>query len=74
MKYINNTLIILCILFISCNIKITGNHLSYMKFRNYVLRTLMSKEYIDFKGVTKYEFCKKLGFSNKFLDIFLINN
>lgn len=26
------------------------------------------KEYLDFKGVTKYEFCKKLGFSNKFLD------
>lgn len=26
------------------------------------------KEYIDFKGITKYEFCKKLGFSNKFLD------
>lgn len=26
------------------------------------------KEYIDFKGITKYKFCQELGFSNKFLD------
>lgn len=26
------------------------------------------KEYIDFKGITKYQFNKNLGFSNKFLD------
>lgn len=26
------------------------------------------KEFIEYKGVSKYEFCKKLGFSNKFLD------
>lgn len=55
MKCINNTLIILCILFISCNIQITGNHLSYMKFRNYVLRTLMSKEYINFKKMLEVQ-------------------
>lgn len=26
------------------------------------------KQFIDYKGITKYKFCKKLGFSNKFLD------
>lgn len=26
------------------------------------------KEYLDFKGITKYKFCNDLGFSNKFLD------
>lgn len=26
------------------------------------------REYLDFKGVTKYKFCNELGFSNKFLD------
>ncbi|MCV9934510.1 S24 family peptidase [Flavobacterium sp. LS1R47] len=26
------------------------------------------KEYLDFKGVSKYKFCQDLGFSNKFLD------
>lgn len=26
------------------------------------------KEFIDFKGITKYRFCQMLGFSNKFLD------
>ncbi|MGR3790075.1 hypothetical protein BWK60_12840 [Flavobacterium covae] len=26
------------------------------------------KQYIDFKGISKYKFCKDLGFSNKFLD------
>jgi phage repressor protein C with HTH and peptisase S24 domain len=25
-------------------------------------------EFIDYKGITKYKFCKNLGFSNKFLD------
>jgi hypothetical protein len=24
--------------------------------------------YLDFKGISKYKFCKELGFSNKFLD------
>lgn len=26
------------------------------------------KQYIDYKGISKYKFCKDLGFSNKFLD------
>ncbi|WP_230716855.1 S24 family peptidase [Flavobacterium sp. JAS] len=26
------------------------------------------KEYLDYKGITKYKFCNDLGFSNKFLD------
>ena len=26
------------------------------------------REYLDFKGITKYKFCNDLGFSNKFLD------
>jgi phage repressor protein C with HTH and peptisase S24 domain len=26
------------------------------------------REYLDYKGVTKYKFCNDLGFSNKFLD------
>ncbi|SHM29649.1 S24 family peptidase [Flavobacterium chilense] len=26
------------------------------------------KEFLDFKGITKYKFCNDLGFSNKFLD------
>jgi phage repressor protein C with HTH and peptisase S24 domain len=26
------------------------------------------REYIDYKGITKYKFCNDLGFSNKFLD------
>lgn len=26
------------------------------------------KEYLDFKGISKYKFCQDLGFSNKFLD------
>ncbi|MBF2710059.1 hypothetical protein [Flavobacterium soyangense] len=25
-------------------------------------------KYLDFKGISKYKFCKDLGFSNKFLD------
>lgn len=25
-------------------------------------------EFLDYKGITKYKFCKDLGFSNKFLD------
>ncbi|HFG0566949.1 TPA: hypothetical protein ACGFUW_002739, partial [Flavobacterium psychrophilum] len=25
-------------------------------------------QYIDYKGISKYKFCKDLGFSNKFLD------
>lgn len=25
-------------------------------------------QYLDFKGISKYKFCKELGFSNKFLD------
>jgi len=25
-------------------------------------------QYLDYKGITKYKFCKDLGFSNKFLD------
>ncbi len=25
-------------------------------------------QFIDYKGITKYKFCKDLGFSNKFLD------
>ena len=38
-------LIILCILFISCNAKIKGNYPGYMKFRNYALKILTSKDY-----------------------------
>ncbi|GAA6764925.1 MULTISPECIES: S24 family peptidase [Flavobacterium] len=26
------------------------------------------REYLDYKGITKYKFCNDLGFSNKFLD------
>ncbi len=26
------------------------------------------RQYIDFKGITRYKFCRDLGFSNKFLD------
>ncbi|KUJ62110.1 hypothetical protein AR687_08780 [Flavobacteriaceae bacterium CRH] len=26
------------------------------------------KEFIDYKGITRYKFCQMLGFSNKFLD------
>jgi len=26
------------------------------------------KEFIDYKGITRYRFCQMLGFSNKFLD------
>lgn len=26
------------------------------------------KEFLDYKGISKYKFCKDLGFSNKFLD------
>ncbi|MBF4466894.1 hypothetical protein [Flavobacterium sp. LC2016-12] len=26
------------------------------------------KEFIDYKGITKYKLCQSLGFSNKFLD------
>ncbi|WP_428228646.1 S24 family peptidase [Flavobacterium sp.] len=26
------------------------------------------KEYLDYKGITKYKFCNDMGFSNKFLD------
>jgi len=42
-------IIMLCILFIVCDIKIEGNHNSYMKFRNYTLRLLVSDEYAALK-------------------------
>jgi hypothetical protein len=38
-------LIILSILFISCNAEIKGSYPGYMKFRNYALRLLMSEDY-----------------------------
>ena len=38
-------LIILCILFISCNAEIKGSYPGYMKFRNYALRLLISEDY-----------------------------
>jgi len=38
-------LIILSILFISCNAEIKGSYHCYMKFRNYALRLLMSEDY-----------------------------
>ena len=38
-------LIILCILFISCNTEIKGNYPGYIKFRNYALRVLISEDY-----------------------------
>jgi len=44
-------LIMLCILFISCNAEITGHYASYMKFRNYTLRMLLSDEYYAFKRI-----------------------
>ncbi|MDX6182577.1 S24 family peptidase [Flavobacterium sp. Fl-77] len=30
--------------------------------------TERTKQYLDYKGITKYKFCNDLGFSNKFLD------
>ena len=42
-------LIMLCILFISCDAEITGHYPNYMKFRNYALRLLISEEYDGFK-------------------------
>lgn len=51
----NIKLIIISILFISCNIKIKGDYTNYMKFRNYALRTLLSKEYNDFKKIIEIQ-------------------
>ena len=42
-------LIIMCILFISCNAEIKGSYPGYMKFRNYALRLLVSEDYYKFK-------------------------
>ena len=44
-------LIILCILFISCNTEIKGNYPGYIKFRNYALRVLISEDYYKLNRV-----------------------
>jgi len=42
-------LIMICILFISCNAEIKGSYPDYMKFRNHALRILISEDYYKFK-------------------------
>lgn len=51
----NIKLIVICILFISCGIEIKGDYTNYMKFRNYALRTLLSKEHDGFKRIIEIQ-------------------
>ena len=51
----NNLAIILCILFLTCNIEIRGNYNSYMKFRNQTLRLLLSEDYSSFKKLIEVQ-------------------
>ena len=48
-------LIIICVLFISCNIQIKGDHASYMKFRNNMLRVLISDRYYPLKRMIEIQ-------------------
>jgi len=42
-------LILICVLFISCNVQIKGDTTTYMKFRNNMLRILVSDRYHPLK-------------------------
>jgi hypothetical protein len=48
-------LIIICVLFISCNVQIKGDHASYMKFRNNILRVLVSHRYHPLKRMIEIQ-------------------
>ena len=48
-------LLLICVLFISCNVEIKGDHSSYMKFRNNMLRVMMSDRYIPFKRMIEIQ-------------------
>jgi len=74
MENINNMIIIIFILLLSCNIEIKGNRDNYMKFRNYSLRLLLSDEYADLKKIIevqniKIKFLKNIT-SKKLLKIY----
>lgn len=55
MKATINIIIVIFILFVSCDIQIKGDMNTYMKFRNYALRSLMSKEYSDLKRMIEIQ-------------------
>ena len=54
-RNISNILIIIFILFLSCNFEIKGDRNTYMKFRNYTLRALMSQEYSNLKKMIEHQ-------------------
>jgi len=67
-------LIILSILFISCNAEIKGSYPEYMKFRNHALRILISEDYYKIKKMmmaqnTKIRYLKNIT-SKKILKIY----
>ena len=48
-------LVVICILFISCNVQIKGDYTSYMKFRNNMLRVLISERYYPLKKMIEIQ-------------------
>ena len=48
-------LLLICVLFISCNVEIKGDYSSYMKFRNNMLRIMVSDRYIPFKRMIEIQ-------------------
>lgn len=48
-------LLLICILFISCNVQIKGDYSGYMKFRNNMLRVLVSDRYYPFKRIIEIQ-------------------
>lgn len=51
----NVILLLVCILFISCNVQIKGDRSVYMKFRNNMLRVLVSDRYYPLKRMIEYQ-------------------